>query len=133
VLVSEPVLWDVEYRCVLADRTLLTLSPYWRDGTLAQAADGSWPAPAAERLAAQQYITELLADPMVALPPGLAIDIGSIAGRGWDVVEANSIWGAGIYGGDPSSDISYNNGRFANRPSHCIRIIVFYGRSPIMQ
>jgi hypothetical protein len=100
-LLSEPVVWDVEYRCVIADRTLLTLSPYWRSGALAQATDGSWPAPPEEFAAVQAFVARLLADPQVALPPACMLDAGAIAGRGWAVIEANSVWGAGLYGCEP--------------------------------
>jgi hypothetical protein len=102
VLISAPVSWAVEYRCFVADRQVYTCSPYWRDGALAQAADGGWPAPAAERDAALAFAHALLTDPSVAVPPAFVLDVGIIAGRGWAVVEANSAWGAGIYGCDPA-------------------------------
>lgn len=35
VLISEVVSWQVEYRCFVADRAVVTCSPYWRDGALA--------------------------------------------------------------------------------------------------
>lgn len=31
----------------------------------------------------------------------VVLDIGTISGRGWAVVEANAAWGSGIYGCDP--------------------------------
>jgi len=102
VLISEPVIWEVEYRCFVAERQILTCSPYWRDGALAQAADGSWPAPPDEVDAALTFARTLLADPAVAVPPAFVLDTGRILGRGWAVVEANSAWGAGIYGCDPA-------------------------------
>jgi hypothetical protein len=46
-------------------------------------------------------VTQLLADSRVGLPPACVVDVGRIAGRGWAVIEANSVWGAGIYGCDP--------------------------------
>jgi hypothetical protein len=101
VLISAPVNWTVEYRCFVADGQVHTCSPYWRDGALAQAEDGAWPAPAAERDAALAFAHTLLADPHVAVPPAFVLDVGIIAGSGWAVVEANSAWGAGIYGCDP--------------------------------
>ena len=30
------------------------------------------------------------------------LDVGTIRGRGWAVVEPNECWGAGIYGGVPA-------------------------------
>jgi hypothetical protein len=52
----------------------LTCSPYWRDGALAQADDGTWPAPADERDAAFSFARSLLADPEVAAPPAWCLD-----------------------------------------------------------
>jgi hypothetical protein len=102
VLISTPVNWTVEYRCFVADGQVHTCSPYWRNGLLAQAEDGAWPAPPAERDAALAFAHTRLADPQVAVPPAFVLDVGIITGRGWAVVEANSAWGAGIYGCDPS-------------------------------
>lgn len=102
VLIAEPVTWEIEFRCFVCDRTVATLSPYRRDGDLAQAADGEWPATAAEIDAALTFSRELLGDPSVALPPALALDVGRIAGRGWAVVELNEAWASGRYGCDPT-------------------------------
>ena len=102
VLLSEPVTWEVEYRGFIRDRQLLTLSPYFRGGTLAQAEDGSWPAEPEETEEATECYAALLGDDMVALPPAVVIDVGRIAGRGWAVVEANPAWSSGIYGCDPA-------------------------------
>lgn len=98
VLVSEPVQWEVEYRCFVLDRIAVTLSPYLRNGTLVRAADGSWPASVDERDEARTYATLVVTDPEVTLPPAVVVDVGKITGRGWAVVEANAAWGSGIYG-----------------------------------
>jgi hypothetical protein len=102
VLTGEAVTWQVEYRCFVADRAVVTCSPYWRDGVLAQADDGTWPALPHEREAALAFARTLLADPAVAVPPAFVLDVGRIDDGGWAVVEANSAWGAGIYGCDPA-------------------------------
>jgi hypothetical protein len=91
----------VEFRCFIADRRCLTLSPYARHGAVALANDGSWPSSDAELSAANDFLQELLSCAEVELPPAVVIDLGLIAGRGWAVVEANPCWGAGIYGCDP--------------------------------
>jgi hypothetical protein len=98
VLVSEPVHWDVEYRCFVLDRAVVTLSPYLRHGAVAQGADGSWPGPVDEREQALAYAAEVVASPAVLLPPAVVVDVGKIAGGGWAVVEANAAWGSGLYG-----------------------------------
>lgn len=101
VLTSAPVEWDVEYRCFLLDRTLQAMSPYWRQGKLAQAENGSWPVDVRESQEAAEFIEQILADETVELPPAVVVDIGVIRGRGWAVVESNPAWGSGIYGCDP--------------------------------
>lgn len=102
VLVSEPVRWEVEYRAFIRHNELQTLSPYFRDGNLAQAEDGDWSADEEEVREAYDFYTLLLRDAEVKLPPGVVVDIGRIRGRGWAVVEANPAWSSGIYGCDPS-------------------------------
>ena len=101
VLISDPVHWAVEFRCFIRERQLISLSPYFRNGQLCQAEDGSWPATEDERHHATRFINALLADPLVKLPPAVVIDIGIIANVGWAVIEANPAWGSGIYGCDP--------------------------------
>ncbi|MFI6868513.1 ATP-grasp domain-containing protein [Nocardia sp. NPDC050406] len=99
VLIAEPVRWDVEFRCFVREGEVLTMSPYWRAGELAMAEDGSWPASETELAAAHAYAKTVVAE--VPLPPAVVLDIGVIEERGWAVVEANSAWGAGVYGCDP--------------------------------
>src|SRR5262249_45790296 len=102
VLISAVVTWQVEYRCFVAERAVVTCSPYWRDGALAQAENGTWPILPGERGVALALAHSLLDAPAVAVPPAFVLDVGLIAARGWAVVEANSAWGAGIYGCDPA-------------------------------
>ncbi len=98
VLVAETVNWEVEFRCFILDRQVMTSSPYWRHDELAQEADGTWQAPAEECEQAQGFITTFLADETIALPPAVVVDVGRIQGRGWAVIEANAAWGSGLYG-----------------------------------
>ena len=37
----------------------------------------------------------------IAVPPAVVIDVGKISGSGWAVVEANPVFGSGIYKCDP--------------------------------
>lgn len=103
VLLAEPVHWKIEFRCFVLERAAITLSPYLRDGELAEAEDGSWPASSEEYAGAEQFIHSVLADRSVALPATIVVDIGQIAGKGWAIVEANAAWGSGIYGCSPES------------------------------
>jgi hypothetical protein len=88
VLTSDPVEWDVEVRCFVKQRQLLTLSTY--KGVLADS-----------ETQAASFCETLLNDPIVNLSPFLVIDVGFIRGRGWAVVEANPSWASGIYNCNP--------------------------------
>ena len=101
VLVSEPVIWEVEYRCFIHERALTTMSIYLRHGELARTADGIWLDEVDETHQAREFCQTLLEDSNVALPPACVIDVGRIAERGWAVIEANPAFGSGIYGCDP--------------------------------
>jgi hypothetical protein len=101
VLIAGPVDWQVEFRCFSLDGEVLTLSPYWRDGRLAQAEDGSWEMTEEELHGAREFATTVLRDSRAALPPAVVLDVGTIRDEGWAVVEANAAWGSGIYGCDP--------------------------------
>jgi hypothetical protein len=102
VLIAEPVRWKSEFRCFVLERQVVTLSVSLRDGRLARAEDGSWPAAAEELEAAWGFASQLLADPCVSEPPAVVLDVGLIAERGWAVVEANAAWGSGLYGCEPA-------------------------------
>jgi hypothetical protein len=99
VLLSEPVTWEVEFRCFVLEREVLTLSPYLRSGELAQSEDGSWQDDRTEQ--ARAFAQQILMDKNIALPEAVVIDVGIIVERGWAVVEANAAWCSGIYGCDP--------------------------------
>jgi hypothetical protein len=101
VLYAEPVHWEVEFRCFVLEHTIASLSPYLREGELAQAEDGSWPASSVEITEAEQYIHSILLDDEVLLPPAVVVDVGRITGRGWAIIEANAAWDSGLYGCDP--------------------------------
>jgi hypothetical protein len=102
VLVAEPVTWDIEFRCFVLNRRVMTYAPYLRDGEPLQEETRTWPSSAAESEEALTYANALLADSRVVLPAAIVVDVGKIRGRGWAVVETNGAWGAGIYGCDPA-------------------------------
>lgn len=101
VLVQEVVKWNVEYRCFVLDRKVMTLSAYWRDGRLAKAEDGSWPINEDEARLAKEFCEQVLADDQVKVPEAVVVDVGIIDGHGWAVVESNAAFAAGMYGCDP--------------------------------
>jgi len=103
VLIAEPVSWEVEYRCFVLERQVLTSSIYLRNGGLAQEQDGTWDAPDSEASEALELAGTVLSDAAVRFPAAAVLDVGRIAGRGWAVVESNAAWGSGIYGCDPAA------------------------------
>lgn len=103
VLVSDPVVWESEFRCFVLEKGVATMSIYSRNGDLAETEDGNWPASPSESQDAIDFANLVLQDARVNFPPAGVIDVGVITDRGWAVVEANACWGAGIYGCDPRS------------------------------
>lgn len=98
VLVSEVVAWESEFRCFVLDRELRAFSLYARHGELQDEQD--YASTDDEAAALTEFVSRLLADPRVELPRAIGVDVGVIAGRGWACVEANGVWGAGIYACD---------------------------------
>jgi hypothetical protein len=101
ILIADPVVWEVEFRCFVLNRSVVTASVYSRLGQSARVEGDRWPADPAETDEALSFTQQILADPAVALPPSVVLDVGRIPERGWAVVEANPSWGSGIYGCDP--------------------------------
>jgi len=96
VLISEPVIWEKEFRCFIRERQLMTLSAYSQDGEL------NLDATEADILSAQKFCQTLLADNSFELPPSIVVDVGIIEDKGWAVVEANPVFASGIYNCDPT-------------------------------
>lgn len=101
VLIAEPVKWEIEFRCFVLEREVVTLSPYLRYGELAQSPEGHWEDERTDP--AGEFAQRVLKDGSVNVPPAVVMDIGIIEGRGWAVIEANAAWGSGIYGCDPEA------------------------------
>lgn len=106
VLLAEPVSWEVEFRCFVHQRKCVTCAIYARNGRVAQDENGEWITSQADQDSALMFLDSFLPDGAVAIPSSIVIDVGLIPGRGWSVVEANGVWGAGIYGCDPDEVLS---------------------------
>lgn len=91
----------LEVRCFVRDRRLVTLSPYWRNGDLAQNENGEWSFLEGEEASARDFARQVLEDTRVELPPACTLDVGLCADGRWAIIEANPCWGAGLYGCDP--------------------------------
>lgn len=109
VLVSEPVHWEVEYRCFIMEHSIKTMAIYLKDGELAKSTEGEWLHDEIESAEAKAFCETLLADDSAPIPPACVIDVGRIHGRGWAVVEANPAYGSGIYGCDPRKALEVVN------------------------
>jgi hypothetical protein len=101
VFVQEVVEWNIEFRCFVLNRKVVTLSPYWSDGQLAEAEDGTWPATEIELKAAREFCEFALADASIEVPEIVVVDVGIIRNHGWAVVESNAAFASGMYGCDP--------------------------------
>jgi hypothetical protein len=102
VLVSEPVVWRIEFRFFIFNRSVATFSAYSRNGALIQPDVGVLDASSSESEEAFHWCSEMIADASVQIPPSVALDIGRMENRGWAVVEANAAWASGIYRCDPA-------------------------------
>jgi hypothetical protein len=104
VLISEPVIFDLEVRAFVLENEVRTMSAYLRSpGTVVL--NDEWGMTDEERAAASEFLAAVLAHDGAAsgpgLPPACVVDVGLIRGRGWAVVEANPCWASGLYGCDP--------------------------------
>ena len=102
VLISGIMDFRLEVRCFVRGRTIVTLSPYWRNDELARDEEENWVFLTGEENSARNFATGVLADSRVALPPACTLDVGLNSDRTWAVIEANPCWGAGLYGCDPA-------------------------------
>ena len=100
-ILSEPVKWDVEFRCFVLNGNVRTMSPYWRHGR--PASDDHYSATDEERAAAIRLAETVARDTSIDSPSAFVIDIGQLSDGNWAVVEANAAWSSGIYGCDPNA------------------------------
>ncbi len=131
VLVSEPALFDIEYRTIVLNRKVATLSPYIRLGRLARDADNQWKTTDDELESVHGIVGQLLDNHAIDLPPAFTLDVGLIENRGWAVIEFNPVWCSGFLGCDLTKIIDPLNAACWKRntvPDHLSQWIV--NRSP---
>jgi hypothetical protein len=97
IIISDPVVWEIEFRSFVADRNVVAMAPYLINGELAHDSHGNWLRRHEHQAEARDFVESFLEDPNVEIPPGVVVDVGKIAGTGWAVIEANSAWGSGLY------------------------------------
>jgi hypothetical protein len=93
VLVSDPVVWDHEFRAFVLDDQVRASSPYSPHDAVTATEE--------QHEAARAFAASVLADKRVQLPQSVVLDVGWIRGVGWAVIEANEAVMSGIYDCDP--------------------------------
>lgn len=99
VLVSDPVEFEIEYRCFMNGMRVKTWSNYLfygeiNDPRFHHMINEDYPHPVS-------FVHDLMIKTNVPCEP-CVIDVGIIRGKGMAVIETNQAWASGIYGCDPS-------------------------------
>ncbi len=97
VLVSEVVRFASEFRCFVRDGDVMASSVYARGGEACGDDEEGWPC-GEEELAAARAFCARVVEASPRLPRGVVVDVGQLEGGEWALVEANPVWGAGVYG-----------------------------------
>jgi hypothetical protein len=103
VLVSDPVQFDIEYRCFVDGFRVRTWSNYLfygeiNDSRFHHIINEDYPHPV-------EFVNKLLMKTKFPCEPSV-VDVGIIRGKGMAVIETNQAWASGIYGCDPSGALS---------------------------
>lgn len=103
VLVSEPVDFDLEYRCFV-NGSVRTWSNYIMFDHVAE--PRFWDmVPTNEGSTPSDLVNSFLYDASVhnwdIITVPSVIDVGRIKGKGWAIIETNQAWASGLYGCDP--------------------------------
>jgi hypothetical protein len=98
VLMSEPVVFESEFRNFVMASTVRTSACYSRldDGKCVQ-----WISKEAEMKSMQRFMADVLSHRQIESDLPVVIDVGWIRDRGWAVIEANPLFGSGIYDCNP--------------------------------
>ena len=102
VHIGEPVEFECEFRCFVAQSRVNTISPYVYDGQIVSYYESFPAVDESELEKVRAYAETVLNHPDVPSPPAFTLDVGIIRGRGWAVVECNECWASGIYACDPT-------------------------------
>jgi ATP-grasp domain, R2K clade family 2 len=102
VLVAEPVKFVIEYRCFIADGSIVAVSPYRRFEHEFSDTRLNMNEPPEEVSEAKNFARSVVNSTEVQCPPAFVLDVGYIENRGWAVVEANECWASGIYHCEPT-------------------------------
>lgn len=96
VLKQEIVEWELEVRCFVKRRKILTYSSYLRNGEI----NKNYQLNHVEKLGFERFTREFLDNNQIEIPEAIVLDFGIMKGKGWAFIEANSAWASGIYNCD---------------------------------
>lgn len=99
-MISEPVNWEIEFRCFIHNRQVKAISSYWSNNRSTEQKDGSWYGTESDYRQAKEFCTEVISNSQIKLPDAVVVDVGKITGKGWAVIEANSVYSSGLYACD---------------------------------
>ena len=100
VLVSEPVTFDLEYRCFVNPYKVLTWSNYVWYGELANPKNyySTISDFGPENIDHENFVENVLSEITTVHS---VVDVGWIPDKGWAIIETNPVWASGLYGCDP--------------------------------
>lgn len=98
-LVSEVVEFDLEYRCFVDGKSMVTWSNYVYHEHISDPAYWHTVDLSEEHLP-QEFVETLMWEDIKTMPS--VVDVGRIKGKGLAIIETNQAWASGIYGCDPS-------------------------------
>jgi hypothetical protein len=98
-LVSEVVEFDLEYRCFVDGKQMVTWSNYIYYDNIADSR--YWHTVDLEETHLPQEFADILMWEDIKTMPS-TVDVGRIKGKGLAIIETNQAWASGIYGCDPS-------------------------------
>lgn len=103
-LVSDPVQFDLEYRCFVKDKHVATWSNYVCYDNIAD--PRYWKMMPKDIYDMSKFLgdflfysNDYLEPPHPTLPS--VVDVGRIPGKGWAIIETNPAWASGLYGCEP--------------------------------
>jgi len=98
VLISDPMEFDREYRCFIADKRVCCYCLYMKDGVFIKEHE---PDELDQEIGmdAFEFAQEVVYE--VETPKAVVLDVGRTKTGKWAAIELNAVWGSGIYSCDP--------------------------------
>ena len=97
ILVSEPVHFIKEFRAHILQSQVVSINRYSLEGELSISSTDE------DMTGAQNFVQDVINNSTEFTPPAVVIDIGLLKSSHWAVVEANPVFGAGLYNAKPEN------------------------------